>query len=109
MSQRRDDTKFGARIGQVNPIPLTSMPRRIDIEITSALSDGSWTWRKAGAQKPKGTIDASILPDGVQVGDELKVEAEQMLDGMEILSVVKDRVKAEKSNMLELLPDEKPF
>ena len=85
------------------------MPRRIDIEITSALSDGSWTWRKAGAQKPKGTIDASILPEGVQVGDELKVEAEQMMDGMEILSVVKGREKAEREGMLELLPDEKPF
>ena len=85
------------------------MPRRIDIEITSALSDGSWTWRKAGAQKPKGTIDASILPDGVQVGDELKVEAEQMMDGMEILSVVKGREKAEREGMLELLPDDKPF
>ena len=73
------------------------MPRRIDIELTSALSDGSWTWRKAGALKPKGTVEASILPDGVQVGDELKVEAEQMLDGMEILSV------------LEFIPDDKPF
>ena len=76
------------------------MPRRIDIEITSALSDGSWTWRKAGAQKPKGTIDASILPEGVQVGDELKVEAEQMMDGMEILSVVKGREKAERAHQI---------
>ena len=85
------------------------MPRRIDIEITSALSDGSWTWRKAGASLPKGTVDASILPDGVQIGDEMKVEAEQMLDGMEILSVVKSRQKADKSDLLELLPDDKPF
>ncbi|MBT7429513.1 MAG: hypothetical protein HN783_06850 [Ilumatobacter sp.] len=85
------------------------MPRRIDIELTSALSDGSWTWRKAGALKPKGTVEASILPDGVQVGDELKVEAEQMLDGMEILSVVKGREKAARTDLLEFIPDDKPF
>ena len=85
------------------------MPRRIDIELTSALSDGSWTWRKAGALKPKGTVEASILPDGVQVGDELKVEAEQMLDGMEIVSVVKGREKAARTDLLEFIPDDKPF
>lgn len=85
------------------------MPRRIDIELTSALSDGSWTWRKAGALQPKGTVEASILPDGAQVGDELKVEAEQMLDGIEILSVVKGREKAARTDLLELIPDDKPF
>jgi hypothetical protein len=84
------------------------MPRRIDIELTSALSDGSWTWRKAGALKPKGTVDASILPDGAKVGDELKVEAEQMLDGMEIISVVKGRETAAR-DLLEFIPDDKPF
>jgi len=85
------------------------MPRRIDIELTSALSDGSWTWRKAGALKPKGTVDASIIPDGSQVGDELRVEAEQMLDGMEILSVVKGREKSDRTDLLEFIPDDKPF
>ena len=85
------------------------MPRRIDIELTSALSDGSWTWRKAGALQPKGTVEASILPDGAQVGDELKVEAEQMLDGIEILSVVKGREKAARTDLLEFIPDDKPF
>ncbi len=85
------------------------MPRRIDIELTSALSDGSWTWRKAGALKPKGTVAGAILPDDAKVGDEIKVEAEQMLDGMEILSVVKGRQKDERSDLLELLPDDKPF
>jgi hypothetical protein len=85
------------------------MPRRIDIELTSALSDGSWTWRKAGALQPKGTVEASILPDGAKVGDELKVEAEQMLDGIEILSVVKGREKAARTDLLEFIPDDKPF
>ena len=86
-----------------------SMPRRIDIELTSASSDGSWTWRAAGALKPKGTVDGSILHDGASVGDVVKVEAEQMLDGMEILSVVKARDKNEGRGLIELLPDDKPF
>ncbi|WP_394931268.1 hypothetical protein [uncultured Ilumatobacter sp.] len=85
------------------------MPRRIDIELTSASSDGSWTWRAAGALKPKGTVDGSILHEGASIGDVVKVEAEQMLDGMEILSVVKSRDKNESRGLMELLPDDKPF
>jgi hypothetical protein len=84
------------------------MSRRIDIELTSALADGSWTWRAAGARNPRGTLDGSILPDGAGVGDELKVEIDQMLDGIEVLSVVKGREKAEP-DLLELLPSEQPF
>ncbi len=85
------------------------MPRRIDIELTSALADDSWTWRAAGAKKPNGVVDGSILPEGSKVGDILKVEMEQMLDGVEILSVVKGREKAERSNLLEILPTNEPF
>src|SRR6056297_1132568 len=85
------------------------MSRRIDIELTSALSDGSWTWRAAVAKKPNGVLAGSILPEGSAVGDELKVEIEQMLDGIEVLSVVKGREKPTASNTLELLPSDKPF
>jgi hypothetical protein len=85
------------------------MSRRIDIELTSALPDGSWTWRAAGARKPNGQMDASLLPPGSAVGDVLKVEIEQMLDGIEVQSIVKARDKAEDANVLELLPSEKPF
>lgn len=85
------------------------MSRRIDIELTSALADGSWTWRAAGARKPNGVLDGSILPGGVKVGDELKVEMEQMLDGVEILSVVKGREKADRSDVIEILPSSEPF
>ncbi|MFN3254442.1 MAG: hypothetical protein ACE37B_01995 [Ilumatobacter sp.] len=84
------------------------MPRRIDIELTSALADGSWTWRAAGARNPKGVVDASVLPDGAKVGDELKVEIEQGLDGIDILSVVHGRRKSER-DLLELLPAEENF
>ena len=85
------------------------MSRRIDIELTSALADGSWTWRAAGARKPNGQMDGSLLPSGSAVGDILKVEVEQMLDGIEIQSIVHGREKAEETNILELLPSEKPF
>ena len=84
------------------------MPRRIDIELTSALADGSWTWRAAGARVPKGVLDGGILPDGAKVGDEIKVEVEQELDGIEITSVVKGRDKA-APDLLELLPVEENF
>ena len=85
------------------------MSRRIDIELTSALADGSWTWRAAGARKPNGVVDGSILPTGSAVGDVLKVEVEQMLDGIEVQSVVKGRDKPADENVLELLPSERPF
>jgi hypothetical protein len=85
------------------------MSRRIDIELTSALADGSWTWRAAGARKPNGQMDGSLLPAGSAVGDILKVEVEQMLDGIEVQSIVRGREKTEDANLLELLPSEKPF
>ncbi|MEO1056295.1 MAG: hypothetical protein AAFY28_05200 [Actinomycetota bacterium] len=85
------------------------MSRRIDIELTSALADGTWTWRAAGARKPNGVLNSTILPDGAAVGDELKVEIEQMLDGIEVLSVVKARDKPGRNDLLELIPSEEPF
>ncbi|MEM8620489.1 MAG: hypothetical protein AAGF73_12295 [Actinomycetota bacterium] len=85
------------------------MSRRIDIELTSALADGTWTWRAAGARKPNGVLDGTILPDGAVVGDELKVEIEQMLDGIEVLSVVKGREKAGRNDLLELIASDEPF
>ena len=84
------------------------MPRRIDIELTSALADGSYTWRAAGAREPKGVLNGEILPPGTAVGDELKVEIDQMVDGIEVLSVVKGREKS-APDLLELLPSDQPF
>ncbi len=84
------------------------MSRRIDIELTSALADGSWTWRAAGARKPNGVVDGSMLPPHAKVGDELKVEVDQMLDGIEVVSVVKGREKNDRE-LLSILPSDKPF
>jgi hypothetical protein len=91
------------------PGTVAAMSRRIEIELTSALPDGSWTWRAAGARKPNGLVPASMLPADAAVGDLLKVEIEQMLDGIEVQSVMKPKEKSANSNVLELLPSEKPF
>lgn len=90
-------------------VALPTMSRRIDIELTSALEDNTWTWRAAGAKLPKGTVDGSILSDGAKVGDIVKVEAEQEMDGLTILSVVGGRQKHDRADRLELLPTESEF
>ncbi|MGH1493826.1 MAG: hypothetical protein ACRBK7_31265 [Acidimicrobiales bacterium] len=78
------------------------MGRRIEVELTSSRDDGSWTWRAAGAKKPKGEVEGSLLYDNAQVGDVVKVEAEFHLDGIEITEVFAPKAKKERSNLLEL-------
>ena len=90
-------------------IPLRPMSRRIDIELTSSQSDGSWTWRAAGAREPKGTVSADVLPADAAVGSTLRVEVEQGLDGIEVLSVVGGRQRTEDSGRLELLASDSKF
>ncbi|HEX3088551.1 MAG TPA: hypothetical protein VHQ23_07830 [Ilumatobacteraceae bacterium] len=85
------------------------MSRRIEIELTSARQDGTWTWRAAGAREPKGVLDGSLLPAGSKIGSVLKADAEVELDGMTILSVTTTKEKAEKSGLLDLIPSDKPF
>ncbi|MGZ4770111.1 MAG: hypothetical protein ACXVLX_15720, partial [Ilumatobacteraceae bacterium] len=85
------------------------MPRRIEIELTSARPDGTWTWRVAGAREPRGVLDGSLLPDGAKTGSVLKADAEVELEGYTILSVATAKDKAEKSGLLDLLETDKPF
>jgi hypothetical protein len=92
-----------------DPIRWSTMSRRIEIELTSARPDGTWTWRAAGAREPRGVVDSSVLPEASKVGDVLRVEAESDLDGITILGVVQGRAKHDPANVLALLPDEKPF
>ena len=61
------------------------MPR-IEIELTSARPDGTWTWRAAGARQPKGTLDADVLPGGAKVGDVLRADADIDIDGITVRS-----------------------
>ena len=85
------------------------MSRRIDIELTSARPDGTWTWRKAGAREPKGVLAGSLLPDGATSGQVLRAEAEMELDGMTIISVIDPKGKNSKTGLIELMPSAKPF
>ena len=80
------------------------MPRRIDIELTSARDDGTWTWRAAGAREPKGTVGSALLPPEAKVGDVLKVDAEFYVDGIEITAVVPPkRTERKEPQRIELL------
>lgn len=85
------------------------MSRRIDIELTSLLPDGTWTWRAAGAKAPKGTVAQGIIPSDAKNGSVFKVEAEFDLDGITVLSVVQSKDRSQRSNVLELLPSESSF
>jgi hypothetical protein len=85
------------------------MSRRIDIELTSKLPDGSWTWRVAGAKAPKGTVESGVLPGDATLGAVFKVEADFDLDGITVLSVVQTKDRGQRGNLLELLPNERTF
>ncbi len=78
------------------------MGRRIEVELTSARDDGSWTWRAAGAKQPKGDVAGALLYDGAKVGDVVKVEAEFHLDGIEVTEVFAPKAKKERTNLLEM-------
>ncbi len=79
------------------------MAHRIDIELTSSRDDGTWTWRKAGAKQPKGALDGSLLWDGAAVGDVAKAEVENLLDGIEVVSVTAPKQKAGRNDLLEMI------
>lgn len=85
------------------------MSRRIDIELTSARPDGSWTWRAAGAREPKGALDGAVLPEGAKVGDVLRAEAEMDLDGINVLSTATIKGRTGKDNLLEMISGSGPF
>ena len=84
------------------------MPNRLDIELTSIRSDGSYTWRAAGARQPKGVIDAKVLAENAKVGDVLRVEAEVEIDGITILGVLPPKEKAAPAGRIELIGSPKP-
>ena len=87
----------------LKPIPFLLMSRRIEIELTSAQDDGTWTWRAAGAKNPKGVLDGSVLPSDVTIGKVLKVEVVQGIDGITVQSVIGGRQRSESSEVLELI------
>ena len=78
------------------------MPR-MEIELTSKQSDGTWTWRAAGAKLPKGSLDGSLLSDTSSIGDIIRVETEQFVDGISVISVLSSREKKSSPELLEVV------
>ncbi len=82
------------------------MSRRIEVELTSNKGDGTWTWRAAGAKQPKGDLAESLLYPDAAVGDICKVEADFLLDGIEITEVFVPKAKKGRTDLLEMKPRE---
>lgn len=79
------------------------MSRRIEIELTSTRPDGSWTWRAAGAKLPKGDLPGSVLFEGAKVGDVVRADADFMLDGIVILSVLPPKGARKEPERIEVV------
>src|SRR5687768_12729123 len=79
------------------------MSRRIDVELTSARDDGTWTWRAAGAKQPKGVLEGGLLYSGAKVGDVVRAEVETDLDGMRVLQVTAPKGSRREPERLTLL------
>lgn len=79
------------------------MARRIEIELTSARPDGSWTWRAAGARQPKGSLAASLVYPGARVGDVVRADAEFALEGISIVSLYPPQVIRPEPERVDLL------
>src|SRR5579863_9883946 len=85
------------------------MSRRMDIELTSARPDGTWTWRAAGAREPKGVLDGGLLHEGAKTGDVLRAEAEFELEGIVITSVTAPKSEGRKEpQRIEVLGPGRP-
>ncbi|MSW20796.1 MAG: hypothetical protein F2873_07835, partial [Actinobacteria bacterium] len=85
------------------------MSRRIEIELTSARPDGTWTWRAAGAREPKGVMTGDVLPSDSKVGDVLKVEADTGVDGTAILAVLTSSRSRKEPALIEIITSNKSF
>ncbi|HEY5303948.1 MAG TPA: hypothetical protein VIJ86_07820 [Acidimicrobiales bacterium] len=85
------------------------MSRRIEIEITSLNGDVA-TWRAAGAKLPKGVLSASLVPGGPVVGSVYRADVDQMMEGMEVLSVMAPKTASPldpRKERIELIVSEK--
>ena len=70
------------------------MAHRIEVELTSQTGDSTWTWRAAGAKQPRGTVDATLVPEGSGVGSVLRAEVETTLDGTTVTALLPAKAKA---------------
>ena len=79
------------------------MSRRIEVELTSTRADGVWTWRAAGAKLPKGELNGALLYDGAKVGDVVRADAEQVMDGIEIIAVLPPKGARKEPERIEVI------
>jgi len=70
------------------------MGHRIEVELTSQSDESTWTWRAAGAKLPRGTVDASLVPEGTSVGTVLRAEVETTLDGTTVTALLAPKGKS---------------
>jgi hypothetical protein len=82
---------------------LPFVSRRIELELTSARPDGTWTWRAAGAREPKGVVDGELLPGGAKVGDVLRADADFDLEGITVTAVLPPKGARKEPERIELL------
>jgi len=73
------------------------MAHRIKVELTSQAGDSTWTWRAAGAKQPRGTVDATLVPEGSGVGSVLRAEVETTLDGTTVTALLPPKGKGPPS------------
>ena len=71
------------------------MAHRIEVELTSQTGDSTWTWRAAGAKQPRGTVEASLVPEGSGVGTVLRAEVETTLDGTTVTALLPPKGKGD--------------
>jgi hypothetical protein len=79
------------------------MSRRLEVELTSKRDDGNWTWRAAGARQPKGDLAGSLVPEGTNIGDVVKVEADFDIDGITIIAVLPPQKARREPERLEII------
>ena len=85
------------------------MSRRIELELTSARQDGTWTWRAAGAREPRGVLDGGLLPGGAKVGDVLRADADFDVDGITVIAVLPPKGARKEPERIELLTTSRSF
>jgi hypothetical protein len=71
------------------------MAHRIEVELTSQSGESTWTWRAVGAKQPRGSVDASLVPEGSGVGAVLRAEVETTLDGTTVVALLPPKGKGE--------------
>jgi hypothetical protein len=80
------------------------MARRIEVELTSKVDDDTWTWRAAGARQPKGRLASSLLPAGAKVGDVVRAEVDEDIEGIIVLAILPPKEKRAEPERIVLIP-----